>query len=145
MRSADGEENQHGDESVGGEEGGIEAAEIVGFDQAVLVDESQSGDGDSGGGQMAEAEAEEHPGKEEEGDEVKEAGETERAGDAEGAGNGMESAGDVVLVILATVENVEASAPEHDGSGDDEDAGIERAANRDPGGGGSNAHGEAEK
>ncbi len=76
---------------------------------------------------------------------MEDAGEAERTGDSEGARDGVKSAGDVVVVVLATVENVKASAPEHDRSGDDQHARIEGSANRDPGGGGSDAHGEAEK
>ena len=141
----DGKENQHGDEAVGGEEGGIQFAEVIGFDQGVLVKQSDAGDGHPGNGEAAKAEAEEHPGKEGEGDEVEDAGQAEGSGDSEGARDGVEAAGNVVAVVLTAIENVETSAPEHYRSGHDQDAGIEGSANRDPGGSGSDAHGEAEK
>ncbi len=41
----DGEQNQHGDEAVGGEEGGVEFAEVIGLDEGVLVEQSDAGDG----------------------------------------------------------------------------------------------------
>ena len=43
-----------------------------------------------------------------------------------------------------SIEDVEAADPERDGGGEDEHAGVERAAHGDPGGGGSDAEGEAE-
>jgi len=81
----DGKENQHRDESVGGEEGGVEFAEVIGLYQGVLVKERQPGDGYAEDRKVAEAEAEEHPSEKREGNDVEDAGEAERTGDPEGA------------------------------------------------------------
>ena len=55
--AGDGEENQHGDETVGGEESGVQFAEVVGLDQRVLVEQGSARDGDAGNGKVSEAEA----------------------------------------------------------------------------------------
>jgi hypothetical protein len=60
------------------------------------------------------------------------------------AGNGVKSGVTVELDILAGVEDVETCDPECDGGGEEKDAGIEGAANGDPGGGGRDAETESE-
>ncbi len=72
------------------------------------------------------------------------AGDPESGGDADVAGDGVESDGAVEVEILAGVKDVEAGDPEGDGGGEKKDARIERAADGDPGGGGSDAESEAE-
>ena len=142
---SDGKENEHGDKSVGGKEGGIELAQVIGFHQGVLVEQGKAGEDDAGNGQTAQAEAEQHPGEEGEGDQVEEPGQAQCAGNSEETRDGMEIAGDVVTIVLAAIENVKPCAPEHDGGGDDQHARIQGSAHRNPGGGRGNAHGETEK
>ena len=50
----------------------------------------------------------------------------------------------IELIILAGVDDVEATGPEGDGRGEPEDARVERAAHRDPGGGRRNAQRESQ-
>ena len=65
------------------------------------------------------------------------AGDPEGAGDAEVARDGVESGVAVEVEILTGVEDVEAGNPEGDGGGKNKDAGVEGAADGDPGGGGA--------
>ena len=74
-----------------------------------------------------------------EGNEQAEHGEMHEAGSAKGAGdserlrNAVETDLTVVLKVLARVQDVETANPEHHGSCENENAGIEAAPNGDPG------------
>ena len=141
----DGKQNQHRNEAVGGKKRRVDFAEVVCADEGVFVKQRGAGDDHPGRGDRSQTEAEEHPDKAGEGDQMEQAREAQRAGDAERAWDRMQSAGHVVLPVLAAIKDVEASSPEHDGGGHDQDARIERSAHRDPRGGGRDAHGQAEK
>ncbi len=138
-------EEDDGNDAIHGEERGVEAREVVGGDDEVFPKEERGDGGDAGEGDGSEMEQDYEPDQQREHDEVHGAGDEERGGGAEGGGDAEEAGGAIVRFILAGVEDVEASDPEEDGGGEDEDAGIEGATDGDPRAGGRDAEGESEK
>src|SRR6266567_7005546 len=111
----------------------------------MFVDQQYADDNNASQCNLAERKSDNHPNKERERDHVEEPRQRESARDSEVTRNRMQILLAVMLIILATVENVEASAPEHDCGRHDKDAWVERSANSNPGGSGRNAHCESEK
>jgi len=74
---------------------------------------------------------------------VEGASDPQRALDADVAGDGVKSGVAVELEILARIKDVEAADPEGDGGGENQNARVEGATNRDPGRGGRDAESEA--
>jgi len=134
----------YGDYAVHGEEGGVEAGEVVGLDKGMFVEEKKNDGEQSGDSEFAEGKGRDHGNEQKEHDQVKGAGDPEGAGNADVAGDGMKAGVAVEIEILAGVENVEACDPEGDGGGEKKDARVEGAANGDPCSGGSDAEGKSE-
>ena len=124
------------DYAVHGEERGVEFGEVVGLDERVFVEKEQGYGNYAGYREFAESEGWKQGEEEEQHDEVEGAGEPESARDAEVAGDGVESGVAIELKILAGVKDVEASDPKCYNCGEEKNAGIERAADGDPGRGG---------
>lgn len=110
----------------------------------MLVGEQEGDGGDAEPAGWVEGEERAEPEEQNEHGKMHGAGGPEGGRDADGLGQGVETGGAVVFAVLAGVEDVESAGPEGDGGGEHKDAGVERAADGDPGGGGSQAEGESE-
>jgi hypothetical protein len=133
-----------GDDTVHGKEGSVEPAEIVRFHQRMFVDQEQHNRDNAGECDFAETESWKQTDQKDQHDEMEDTRNPKRRADANVARNGMEIRVAIKFEILAGVEDVEAGHPESDGCGKQQDARIERTANRDPCGGWSNAQSDAE-
>lgn len=140
----DGEEEDAGDDAVHGEEGGVEAGEIIGRDEAVLVEEQRGDQGDAEIAGPAEVEEDGEGQQREDDGTVKCAGDAEGGDEAKRLRNAVQPGGSVVVIVLTGVEDVEAGGPEQDDEGEQDDSRRERATDSDPGGGRRDAEREAE-
>ncbi len=141
--SDEGEED-HGDDTIHGEEGGIKPTQVAWGDDEVFVEQQESYDGDTYLTGEAEVEEDGEPGEQGDDGEVKYAGDPEGGGEADGLRDAEETCMAVVVHVLAGVEDVKAGYPAGDDGGEQGDAGIERAADCDPGSGRGDAECEAE-
>src|SRR6266508_2755650 len=69
----DGKQNQHRNEAVGGKKRRVDFAEVVSADQGVFVKQRGAGHDHPGRGNRSQTEAEEHPDKAGEGDQMEQA------------------------------------------------------------------------
>src|ERR1017187_4166864 len=132
------------DDAVHGEEGGVEFAEVGGFDEGMFVEQEQHDGDDAGEGEFAEGEGGEQGDEKDQHDEMEGARDPESGGDADVAGGGGGSGGAGEIEILAGGEEIESGDPEGNGGGEQKDARVEGAAHGDPCSGRSDAESEAE-
>ena len=107
----------------------------MGLDQGMFVEQEQHDRKDSGERKLAEPKCWKQGHEEDEHDEMEGARDPKSSPDAGVARDGVESCTAVKFQILAGVEHIKSGNPEGDGGGEEKDARIERATNRDPGGG----------
>src|SRR5258705_4707041 len=125
---------QEGNDAIEREEGKVDAGEIVGFDEGVLVDEQEDGEGDGDEINGFELGGDQAEGDEEGGGEgVGGAGNPESFFDAEFGGDGEGFGLEIGLIVLAGVDDVEAGGPEEGGGGHDERGEVESSFDGDPG------------
>jgi len=136
------EKKDHRDDAVHREESGIQAAQVIGRDKRVLIEEQERDCGDPDMSGKTEMEEEVEPDEHGDHGEVKTASDPEGGDDAECLGNAEEARLAVMLEVLTGVEDVESANPTGDDAGEKDDARVKRTADGDPGGGRRNAERE---
>jgi hypothetical protein len=100
------------DDAVHGEKGGIEAAQVAGRNDGVLVTEQERDGGDANPAKDMKVKEDGEPDEQAEHGQMHEARDPEGGRDADGLGQTVQSDGAVVLEVLAGVEDVKAGDPE---------------------------------
>jgi len=107
--------------------------------------EQEQHDGDNAGQRgFAQCEGRKQGDEKDQHDEMEGARDPHRGADAEVARDGVQSGIAIEVEVLAGIEDVETGDPEGDGGGEQKDARVKRAANRDPGGGRCDAQSETQ-
>src|ERR1700680_3522985 len=139
--SAPEQQEQHTNITVHSEKRSVELAEVVRFDQRVLVGEQRGHHNDSGPGGPGQRKAERQPREQRHDSEVHYAGYEQRVGNAEAFGNGKQAGLLIKCHVLTSGEHVESADPESNRGAEDEHARLERTGDGDP----CSSRGDAER
>src|ERR1700683_1077900 len=127
------DEKDRGDDAIHGEKGGIQAAQVAGGNEGVLISQQEGNGGDAKPAEYLKLKQKGEPDEETQDGEVHGASGPEGCRDADGLGQAVKASGAVVFDVLTGIKNVKAADPQSDGGGEHEDAGVERAADGNPG------------